>query len=98
RGRDRPGRPPGSRPGLRQLPSGQLVSRPAVLRRPGHPARGRQRRRRPAPRMVTGDGQTLVIAVLGLGEAGSVIARDLTAAGARVRGYDPAVPAAGPVL
>jgi len=40
--------------------------------------------------MVTRDGQTLVIAVLGLGEAGSVIARDLTAVGVRVRGYDPA--------
>jgi 6-phosphogluconate dehydrogenase (decarboxylating) len=39
--------------------------------------------------------RTLVIAVLGLGEAGSVIARDLLAAGAEVRGYDPAV-AAGP--
>jgi 3-hydroxyisobutyrate dehydrogenase-like beta-hydroxyacid dehydrogenase len=37
----------------------------------------------------------LVVAVLGLGEAGSVIARDLLAAGAVVRGYDPAVPAAG---
>ena len=48
--------------------------------------------------MVTGDGQTLVIAVLGLGEAGSVIARDLAAAGARVRGYDPAVTAAEPIL
>jgi 3-hydroxyisobutyrate dehydrogenase-like beta-hydroxyacid dehydrogenase len=48
--------------------------------------------------MVTPDGQTLVIAVLGLGEAGSVIARDLTAAGALIRGYDPAVPAAEPVL
>jgi 3-hydroxyisobutyrate dehydrogenase-like beta-hydroxyacid dehydrogenase len=34
-----------------------------------------------------------VIAVLGLGEAGSLIARDLAAAGAVVRGYDPAVPA-----
>jgi len=32
--------------------------------------------------MVTQDGNTLVIAVLGLGEAGSVIARDLIAAGA----------------
>ena len=31
------------------------------------------------------------IAVLGLGEAGSEIARDLVAAGADVRGYDPAV-------
>ena len=48
--------------------------------------------------MVTRDGQSLVIAVLGLGEAGSVIARDLTAAGTRVRGYDPAVRAAEPVL
>jgi 3-hydroxyisobutyrate dehydrogenase-like beta-hydroxyacid dehydrogenase len=35
----------------------------------------------------------LVIAVLGLGEAGSEIARDLLAAGAGVRGYDPAVAA-----
>lgn len=34
------------------------------------------------------------IAVLGLGEAGSEIARDLVAAGVRVRAYDPAVPAA----
>ncbi|VVJ17928.1 Uncharacterised protein [Amycolatopsis camponoti] len=33
------------------------------------------------------------IAVLGLGEAGSTLARDLVAAGAVVRGYDPAVPA-----
>ena len=39
--------------------------------------------------------RTLVIAVLGLGEAGSVIGYDLLAAGADVRGYDPAV-AAGP--
>lgn len=36
------------------------------------------------------------IAVLGLGEAGSALARDLVRAGARVRGYDPAVtPPAG---
>ena len=48
--------------------------------------------------MVTGDGQALVIAMLGLGEAGSVIARDLAAAGVRVRGYDPAVTATEPVL
>ena len=47
---------------------------------------------------MTKDGKTLVIAVLGLGEAGSVLARDLTAAGTRVRGYDPAVTAAEPVL
>ena len=33
-----------------------------------------------------------VIAVLGLGEAGSLIARDLVAAGAAVRGFDPRVP------
>ena len=45
--------------------------------------------------MVNPDEPPLVIAVLGLGEAGSVIARDLVAAGAVVRGYDPAV-AAGP--
>jgi 3-hydroxyisobutyrate dehydrogenase-like beta-hydroxyacid dehydrogenase len=32
------------------------------------------------------------IAVLGLGEAGSLIARDLVAAGATVRGFDPRVP------
>lgn len=35
------------------------------------------------------------IAVLGLGEAGGAFARDLVAAGAVVRGYDPAVSAAG---
>jgi len=34
-----------------------------------------------------------VIAVLGFGEAGSLIAHDLAAAGAVVRGFDPAVPA-----
>jgi 3-hydroxyisobutyrate dehydrogenase-like beta-hydroxyacid dehydrogenase len=44
--------------------------------------------------MVTPDGHSLVIAVLGLGEAGSVIARDLVRAGVNVRGYDPAVTAA----
>jgi 3-hydroxyisobutyrate dehydrogenase-like beta-hydroxyacid dehydrogenase len=48
--------------------------------------------------MVSPDRQPLVIAVLGLGEAGSLIARDLAAAGTRVRGYDPAVTAAEPVL
>jgi len=47
--------------------------------------------------MVTGDGQT-VIAVLGLGEAGSAIAADLAGAGVQVRGYDPAVTATGSVL
>jgi 3-hydroxyisobutyrate dehydrogenase-like beta-hydroxyacid dehydrogenase len=44
--------------------------------------------------MVDPDQRTLVVAVLGLGEAGSVIAADLLAAGVRVRGYDPAVAAA----
>jgi 3-hydroxyisobutyrate dehydrogenase-like beta-hydroxyacid dehydrogenase len=39
-----------------------------------------------------------VIAVLGLGEAGSLIAADLARAGAVVRGYDPRVPATGAVL
>jgi 3-hydroxyisobutyrate dehydrogenase-like beta-hydroxyacid dehydrogenase len=43
----------------------------------------------------------LTIAVLGLGEAGSAIASDLVAAGAAVRGFDPAVgdsePAQGPL-
>jgi 3-hydroxyisobutyrate dehydrogenase-like beta-hydroxyacid dehydrogenase len=34
-----------------------------------------------------------VIAVLGLGEAGSRIAGDLAAAGARVQGFDPGIPA-----
>ena len=41
--------------------------------------------------MVTSDAHALVVAVLGLGEAGSAIAADLVAAGVRVRGYDPAV-------
>jgi 3-hydroxyisobutyrate dehydrogenase-like beta-hydroxyacid dehydrogenase len=36
---------------------------------------------------------SVLVAVLGFGEAGSLIARDLVAAGAVVRGYDPAVPA-----
>lgn len=35
--------------------------------------------------------QALTVAVLGLGEAGSRLAADLVAAGARVRGYDPLV-------
>jgi 3-hydroxyisobutyrate dehydrogenase-like beta-hydroxyacid dehydrogenase len=41
---------------------------------------------------------TGTIAVLGLGEAGSALARDLVAAGAVVRGYDPAVSAAEGVV
>ncbi|MGW5747102.1 DUF1932 domain-containing protein [Amycolatopsis sp. NPDC003861] len=41
---------------------------------------------------------TGTIAVLGLGEAGGALARDLVAAGVTVRGYDPAVPAAGGVV
>jgi 3-hydroxyisobutyrate dehydrogenase-like beta-hydroxyacid dehydrogenase len=44
--------------------------------------------------MVNPAGRMLVIAVLGLGEAGSVIAHDLLTAGVDVRGYDPAVTAA----
>jgi 3-hydroxyisobutyrate dehydrogenase-like beta-hydroxyacid dehydrogenase len=36
---------------------------------------------------------TVTVAVLGLGEAGGAIARDLLEAGAVVRAYDPAVPA-----
>ena len=36
---------------------------------------------------------SVVIAVLGFGEAGSLIARDLVAGGAAVRGFDPRVPA-----
>ncbi|GLZ03087.1 hypothetical protein Acsp03_05540 [Actinomadura sp. NBRC 104412] len=43
--------------------------------------------------MPAADGRRLTIAVLGLGEAGGAIARDLAAAGAVVRGYDPVVPA-----
>jgi 3-hydroxyisobutyrate dehydrogenase-like beta-hydroxyacid dehydrogenase len=39
-----------------------------------------------------------VVAVLGLGEAGGAIARDLVAAGAVVRGYDPAVAASGGIV
>ncbi|MBO0875812.1 MAG: NAD(P)-dependent oxidoreductase, partial [Pseudonocardia sp.] len=41
---------------------------------------------------------TGTVAVLGLGEAGSALARDLVAAGAVVRGYDPAVTATDGVL
>lgn len=40
---------------------------------------------------TTGPAVAPVIAVLGLGEAGSLIARDLIIAGAVVRGFDPAV-------
>lgn len=43
--------------------------------------------------MPTEQGSSLTIAVLGLGEAGGAIARDLVEAGAVVRGYDPAVAA-----
>ena len=48
--------------------------------------------------MVTQDRHAPVIAVLGLGEAGSLIASDLVAVGVRVRGYHPAVTAAEPVI
>lgn len=40
----------------------------------------------------------LTVAVLGLGEAGSLLASDLLAAGVTVRGYDPAVPATGAIV
>ena len=40
---------------------------------------------------MPGPPRTVRIAILGLGEAGSEICRDLVAAGARVRAYDPAV-------
>jgi 3-hydroxyisobutyrate dehydrogenase-like beta-hydroxyacid dehydrogenase len=39
----------------------------------------------------------VTVAVLGLGEAGGLIARDLVAAGVTVRGFDPRVPATGGV-
>jgi 3-hydroxyisobutyrate dehydrogenase-like beta-hydroxyacid dehydrogenase len=54
----------------------------------------------PAPTAMAGpvvSGPTIVVAVLGLGEAGSLIAADLVAAGAVVRGYDPLVPAGAAV-
>ena len=41
---------------------------------------------------MPGPPRTVRIAILGLGEAGSEICRDLVTAGARVRAYDPAVP------
>jgi 3-hydroxyisobutyrate dehydrogenase-like beta-hydroxyacid dehydrogenase len=41
---------------------------------------------------------SLVVAVLGLGEAGSEIAADLCAAGAVVRGFDPKVPAGAGIV
>ncbi|MBB4685663.1 NAD(P)-dependent oxidoreductase [Amycolatopsis jiangsuensis] len=41
---------------------------------------------------------TVTIAVLGLGEAGGALARDLVAAGAAVRAYDPAIPSADGVV
>ena len=43
--------------------------------------------------MTAGSPPALTVAVLGLGEAGGTIARDLVATGARVRGYDPVAPA-----
>jgi 3-hydroxyisobutyrate dehydrogenase-like beta-hydroxyacid dehydrogenase len=43
--------------------------------------------------MTLGTSSTPVIAVLGLGEAGSEIAADLVAAGAVVHGFDPKMPA-----
>ncbi len=43
--------------------------------------------------MSPAGGAVRVVAVLGLGEAGGIIGRDLLAAGVTVRGYDPAVAA-----
>jgi 3-hydroxyisobutyrate dehydrogenase-like beta-hydroxyacid dehydrogenase len=45
---------------------------------------------------MPGPPRTVRIAILGLGEAGSEICRDLVAAGARVRAYDPVVPSVPP--
>ena len=47
---------------------------------------------------MSAGGPVTVVAVLGLGEAGGLISRDLVAAGITVRGYDPAVPAAGGIV
>ncbi|MBO0843335.1 MAG: NAD(P)-dependent oxidoreductase, partial [Nocardioides sp.] len=48
--------------------------------------------------MTHDTGDVITIALLGLGEAGSAFAADLVAAGAVVRGYDPAVPAPAGVV
>src|SRR5206468_4266595 len=62
---------------------------------PRHPAGGGGRagdpRHRPGGERLGSGPVTVRIAVLGLGEAGSEIGRDLVAAGADVRGYDPKV-------
>ncbi len=68
---------PGGRRAGHARPSAER-DRGAAGTRGGHPAMS------PDP---------LVVAVLGLGEAGSAIAADLYAAGAVVRGFDPRVPA-----
>ena len=47
--------------------------------------------------MITAGRPAVVVAVLGLGEAGSRIAADLAGAGAAVRGFDPLVPAGAEV-
>src|SRR5580692_6195077 len=41
------------------------------------------------PGAMTGESTAKEVAVLGLGEAGSLLARDLVHGGARVRGWDP---------
>jgi len=65
-----------------------------VIQPPGPEAITRTPLAGPAPGWHSGCVAThTVVAVLGLGEAGSIISRDLAAAGATVRGYDPA---AGP--
>jgi 3-hydroxyisobutyrate dehydrogenase-like beta-hydroxyacid dehydrogenase len=48
--------------------------------------------------VTAGDGRVRVVAILGLGEAGSEIGRDLRRAGVTVRGYDPLVDNASDVV
>ena len=61
--------------------------RARAVRRPPH-RHARERRERLA-RAARGSVTPPVVALLGLGEAGSRLAADLAAAGAEVRGYDP---------
>ena len=57
---------------------------------PASERRGRGSRARKACAMTFGDDLNLIpVAVLGLGEAGALLARDLVRGGARVRGWDP---------
>src|SRR5690606_18930829 len=61
-------------------------------------ARAHRQRHRGAAQPGWGRARMTRIAVLGLGEAGSLIAADLARAGAVVRGYDPRVRATGGVI